>query len=283
MPYYKIGRFLVFALIIIAPLFIFTQSREGEPSQQVNHSQYCQTISKTSKKTSSHSSKIVTETTNTICHDKGEESKYCPRPDSIAAYPSFYLCSFTTLSPENIIAIFTVIIGIATALLFFATDNLVRGADDTARKQLRAYVHAIFTNKTGTFFIQLGHSLEIPITIENSGQTPAYDVVVNIMAVVHDYPMTSPLPNLIESEGSKTVLHPRAKIYCTISLSDSLTQVQVDDIKIRGTKKIYMFGKVSYRDIYNIPRETTIRLMSMEIKNTGQYAFTYCNEGNDAN
>src|ERR1035437_9225749 len=41
---------------------------------------------------------------------------------------------------EGVIALFTIILGIATWLLWRSTKKLVEGADATARHQLRAYV-----------------------------------------------------------------------------------------------------------------------------------------------
>jgi len=47
---------------------------------------------------------------------------------------------FVHKNAESIIALFTVILGIATWFLWRATKRLVEGAEDTAQRQLRAYV-----------------------------------------------------------------------------------------------------------------------------------------------
>jgi hypothetical protein len=49
---------------------------------------------------------------------------------------------FVHKNAESIIALFTIILGIATWLLWRATKRLVEGADRTAERQLRAYVFA---------------------------------------------------------------------------------------------------------------------------------------------
>src|SRR5215207_3972459 len=51
--------------------------------------------------------------------------------------------------------------------LWVATRSLVRGAEDTAARQLRAYV-----------VVEPGAIFEIQPIIVNAGQTPAYEVVV---------------------------------------------------------------------------------------------------------
>src|SRR5947209_1045178 len=48
---------------------------------------------------------------------------------------------FVHKNAESIIALFTIILGIATWLLWRATKKLVKGAEATAKRQLRAYVH----------------------------------------------------------------------------------------------------------------------------------------------
>ena len=74
---------------------------------------------------------------------------------------------------EAIIALFTVILGIATWLLWRSTKALVAGAEQTAERQLRAYVHVENA--------EIIHSNDewrpnIRISVKNYGQTPAREV-----------------------------------------------------------------------------------------------------------
>jgi hypothetical protein len=65
----------------------------------------------------------------------------------------------------------------ATILLWFATRDLVLGAERTARQQLRAYVFVSAAKLNIS-----GRSLEsfvVDLIITNTGQTPAFDVVVS--------------------------------------------------------------------------------------------------------
>ena len=73
------------------------------------------------------------------------------------------------------IAIFTIILGIATVFLWRATDKLVREADDTATRQLRAYVH--LENITA-FKLATGPEPKIQNRLKNFGQTPAREITV---------------------------------------------------------------------------------------------------------
>jgi hypothetical protein len=77
----------------------------------------------------------------------GEES-HCAQPKDWKEWGSFAWCrSLEWIDAERIIAIWTVVLGIATCILgvatvkpWRATDRLVKGAEETAQRQLRAYV-----------------------------------------------------------------------------------------------------------------------------------------------
>ena len=74
---------------------------------------------------------------------------------------------------EEIIAVFTVILAVATWRLWIATRNLVRGTERTAQSQLRAYVsvesggvqHGIVDGQPG---------FQVHVVLKNYGVTPAY-------------------------------------------------------------------------------------------------------------
>ena len=70
------------------------------------------------------------------------------------------------------VATFTGLLFVATLLLFWATRNLVNGAEESSKRQLRAYLGI----KSQTIR-RVGHNeYQAVITIENTGQTPAHNV-----------------------------------------------------------------------------------------------------------
>jgi hypothetical protein len=74
---------------------------------------------------------------------------------------------------EEIIAVFTVILALATLLLWRATRNLVRGAEGTAQRQLRAYVSLESGSVQHTSIDgQLGFI--VSVALKNYGVTPGY-------------------------------------------------------------------------------------------------------------
>src|SRR5258708_24055616 len=82
---------------------------------------------------------------------------------------------------EGVIALFTVILGIATWLLWRATKKLVEGADATAEHQLRAYVHIVsFTLRHQYLPSRRSVYPELVATWENSGATPTVNARTGI-------------------------------------------------------------------------------------------------------
>jgi hypothetical protein len=70
----------------------------------------------------------------------GEESR-CSQPKDWKEWGSFAFCrSIEWIDAERTIAIFTVILGIATGFLWLATQNLVKEAKETSKRELRAYI-----------------------------------------------------------------------------------------------------------------------------------------------
>lgn len=72
----------------------------------------------------------------------------------------------------------TIALFLATCALWWSTRRLVKGAEDTAKRQLRAYIHVPSTELTI-------HPEEIGgwtanVTIKNFGQTPAYNMTTKV-------------------------------------------------------------------------------------------------------
>src|SRR5665647_2600220 len=86
---------------------------------------------------------------------------------------------------EAVIALFTVILGISTWLLWQSTRDLVNGAEDTARRQLRAYVFV----EPGDFDGLNPQTAAVGyFNVRNSGLTPAINVGYTVGFAVLDAP-----------------------------------------------------------------------------------------------
>jgi hypothetical protein len=187
-----------------------------------------------------------------------------------------FLCD--TKVGEFALAIFTLFLVIFTGLLWFATDRLVRGADDTAKRQLRAYVWAETIPSKNLDDPNFG----VLADIKNSGQTPAYEV--------HTWSMTQPVaepppngfvfasaPEYIP--GPRYVVNPSSKHFLQAFPEVALTVEE--RLAIRdGFLILYSWGEIRYRDTFGENRTAWFRLRLVPEGLGGRWA--YCDEGNDA-
>jgi hypothetical protein len=92
----------------------------------------------------------------------------------------------------------TLILAVATGFLWWATRALVVGAEETAQRQLRAYVcvDGVELRNFGT-----SKGVEIAIRFKNVGLTPAYEVKNRYSIDLEKFPKTSLHP----MHGSKVV------------------------------------------------------------------------------
>src|SRR5260221_8182891 len=108
---------------------------------------------------------------------------------------------------EGIItAAFTVVLAIFTARLWFSTEKLsestkqlVEGAEDTAQRQLRAYVHTI-----GKDFLVQGEEHERFVhrfSVLNAGQTPAYQLQIDSVTKMLQHPLPANFDFAFMPEG----------------------------------------------------------------------------------
>jgi hypothetical protein len=172
---------------------------------------------------------------------------------------------------------FTFLLFGATVLLWWTTRDLVKGAEDTAERQLRAYVlpeKALLLNINDPTPRYIFH-------VKNYGQTPARELTVwvgwryfDIQKI--DIPKTRPaLPNL-----SKYLLGPQGfTTHSDIVYLDDTRKQQIRN----GAAIFLLFGDVRYKDVFERDRVTTFRFAwggGYSMDTTGP--LDVCAEGNDA-
>jgi len=201
--------------------------------------------------------------------------------------------------PEWVIVYITAaytIVSLATLLVIWKQVWLTK---DTARRQLRAYVvveRGIIGNVTNPIPSprekietvarildpQAGPTAQI--TIKNTGQTPAYELVHWGDICVQDFPLTGKLPPMPPREAKFwTVMGPGIVEVKTLRLRQPLTEEQVQGLH-NGTMAIYCHGEIDYRDAFKTRRVTRYRCMYSSAGgrigvNTD---LIYCDDGNDA-
>jgi hypothetical protein len=169
---------------------------------------------------------------------------------------------------------FTALLFIVTGLLWHATRSLVTGAEDTARRQLRAYVFVVDVAPGSG--VQPPLAVSYRLTLKNSGQTPAYDVRIRGRLALVPPGQAPPVPTEPLERTSRVVIAPGAVVYhdtrtpTTGSEEWAVLQAQTHDV--------YLSGVIWYRDAFGTERHTN--LLAKRLPNS--HEVVACADGNDA-
>jgi len=182
------------------------------------------------------------------------------------------------LTANVILVLFTGGLFHATYRLSKSTEALVKGANDTAKRQLRAYV--------GCDHISiLANPIRGEFLIRNFGQTIAKDVQVRLAGAIENVqPLTSFDSGILKC---KTVIMPGEA-----ARWDAPVEIAEHDVDLlsQGIGSIKIWGRVDYEDVFGELHWTTFRFVSdggratdhtMGINRPGWKTIT-CHEGNDA-
>jgi len=158
-----------------------------------------------------------------------------------------FLCE--TKVGEFSLAVLTLALVVVTGMLWFATDRLVKGADETAKKQLRAYIGVeprdIIRLEGDEFLI--GH-----YAIRNVGSIPAKNIA---MFAVTDYRQGGNERGFKIGDLYKTTigLVPNAEMeFGTSTVTGINVDCLADDTSEESVSGVagyvYVYGKVTYTD-----------------------------------
>lgn len=140
---------------------------------------------------------------------------------------------------------------LATVALAITTWMLVRSAEDTAERQLRAYVFP-----KDVTIANIASSPEVTVSLYNCGQTPAHDHTVWATMGVAGYPLLDePLPPANDPKESKGPLAPGDTTHFFATLETPITQAELNGMK-EGRVAIYVAGAVLYTDAFGKHRFT---------------------------
>ncbi|MDV6348124.1 hypothetical protein R2083_11425 [Nitrosomonas sp. Is35] len=177
------------------------------------------------------------------------------------------------------IHLLTFLLFIATCALYWATRQLVIGAEKNAQTQLRAYVSMMHSEKIS--FSDDG-SLIVSVITKNHGNTPAFNLTCSLNINLHKWPLEIKLdsPNFPE-HASKSTLSPGESIHSCVELGKKLNQQQIEAIN-QENGAIVVWGEVHYTDVFEKPRKTSLCLYSTG-DDFNQREFAYHSHGNDSN
>lgn len=184
---------------------------------------------------------------------------------------------FITAASTIFIAAFTVLLAFATFFLWSATRDLVDDAKHNAERQLRAYVFI-----EGIKMTTVGRIVRADLSLKNFGQTPAYDLVVNIGMSSRGANDVFVPPEPEDIELDKLPVGPGM----VISTSNQL-EVPADNNELlpaldQGQAVVYVFGRVDYIDAFKVPRYLIFRQRASKLSN-GAWQAKATPEGNTAN
>lgn len=135
---------------------------------------------------------------------------------------------------EDPITLFTLVLAVFTVLLWRATHRLAIGAEDTAKRQLRAYV----IGKSVAIRTTEKYHQRVHVTVENFGKTPARDITYSLSILNTVDERTQP------ANGRLGVLAPGD----SHTIITSLPAVDLDTILDGRKAPVVVFGEVQYND-----------------------------------
>lgn len=178
------------------------------------------------------------------------------------------------------IATFTGLMFFATALLWWSTRGLVKGAERTAERQLRAYV---FVDAASISGLDDSDKVAAVISIKNTGQTPAARLMHLGGMALTAYPPAEDFPFHPSGQGvpqSRGSLGPGMR-QGKFNVGEALGSDQKRGLQ-DGAMAIYVFGRIDYEDAFGKPRFTSYRFMVGGNAGVHGENLSQCEEGNDA-
>lgn len=183
------------------------------------------------------------------------------------------------------LAAITGALAVFTAFLWGATKRLVGGSEETARRQLRAYVF-LDPEKEFTFVRKpsVTATVETEIHVKNLGLTPAYDVFCHSWMTVDVWPLPEnfvfvgpsgdePLTRSVVPPGGLVHFHTGT---CRPFTPDELAAVE------SGARRLYIYGQITYTDTFGRQHWTNFCQGSTALGREGfRTALAKCDRHND--
>lgn len=220
--------------------------------------------------------------------DRGKKPEEKPLSNSLACSVSGFPTATRVFMNHNegfFVGSFTLLLVVVTAWLVWATIKLWRGAEDTAKRQLRAYISV----ESGMNWRQDQRRktvFEFRPVVENNGQTPANKVRIISMIEVRA-PIVPPdfdfdIPDtFVGALGSVTTIGAgKTKIHSRI-LPAKLTRAELKEIA-KGSKCFHVWGVVRYDDIFDQPHTTNFSFLIFVGRKRSQPIWHSTERHNDA-
>ena len=157
----------------------------------------------------------------------------------------------------------------------------VRSIENTAARQLRAYVGTIGTGFNGPWN---NLPFSVTVTIKNFGQTPAIDFDTAVYLRVLTNPLQGMFPpddfhfsfrNQSLMPGKETI------VVCELEIKDALVSAIILDGISKETMALYVVGRIVYADVFGGVNYTNIRMLAKGKRIGTNAPFIDAPEGNE--
>jgi hypothetical protein len=158
------------------------------------------------------------------------------------------------------VAAFTGTLWWSTRRLWRVTNKTLRHSEQTAERQLRAYISVV---KARFSDVEIGKRPKAKVTIRNSGQTPAFDLTANMLFANGPRDAPESQFSVIHAkikEQSRMSIGPNQKFKLNLTKDDAISPDEMAAINT-GLSAIYVIGNINYIDAFKNPRPATFRLM----------------------
>jgi hypothetical protein len=211
--------------------------------------------------------------------NKSPEDTKNSREDTSEFWPPFF--GYRVKVTDSLLVFFTALLFAATIFLYRATRDLVTGAEETAERQLRAYVlvpRVDIVDRSPTLRFT---ETWVEVSITNFGHIPATSINYWLAVCAEEYPLRTALdPEMV----TKTigVLAPGGGTFIA-EITTPLIKNSLASISDHGMA-LYVYGEVRYYDGFTTDRVTPFRYMRRSGDDWSRNGkLEMCQEGNNPN
>jgi hypothetical protein len=160
----------------------------------------------------------------------------------------------------TVIALFTIVLALFTIKLATSTDRLVAGADQTAKRQLRAYVLVDSVSIADLAIQSRTHTVAV---VKNFGLTPAYNLKQWSVMECGPFPVVTeiPLDGTAPERSGTSIIGPGGITSHVAKLERWLTPNDVSGLQ-GGEMAMYLKGTITYDDIFGESHRTEYMLFT---------------------
>lgn len=267
-----LGFWILSIFLIPAPLYGKTPT-PGEPSHVPKEQSARESKDPHDDKRGTQESPLIIKVLPSP-NTNGEADKVAQHQEGKAT-PDWWLVILT-----GGLVVATAVLSVVTTFLWRATERLVKGADNTAKRQLRAYI-AVKEDDEPIQDIagpDNGHALEIRMVMKNVGQTPAFKLTQWTSAIVDRETVQLPIYEHDPARG--IYMPPRIKMGFVTRIDTPWTR-QMLEMETGEDVCLHIWGEIHYVDIFDEPRFVKFRFIKRQGDTGSELEFHP--EDNDAN